>query len=164
MSVFLRKLAALGCIKEVKALDNIPRPTLRYFRCIKLVREPGEKDSPRLFGSSYGKLFPTAIEDAEDVDSEDDDVDEYQPDQPADLTAAKETLPVKNLKEVERPVPQWTGSGCVHQFLHHLVRRTGTQGISTMVSEDVQHITCALLICFVRTSNAKHLVNLCKGL
>lgn len=86
-------------------------------------------------------MFPTATEEAEDSDSEDDDVDEYQPDQPADLTATKENLPVNNLKEVERQVPQWTGSGCVPHFIHKLVRMTGTQGMSTMVSK-VRIVCC----------------------
>lgn len=163
MGLFLRKLAALGCVKQVKALDNITRPTLRYFRCIKFVREPGEADSQKLFGPGYGKIHLKATEEAEEIDSEDDDIDEYPDDQLAELTAARENPPTNDLKEVERLIPQWTGSGCVHYFIHDLVQRSGMQGMSTMVSNLFWYTIRTVLICFFRTSNAKHLVNSCKG-
>lgn len=131
VGIFLRKLAALGCIKQVKALDNTPRPSLRYFRCVKLVREPGEKESQKLLGLGYGKIFPVNAVEAEDIDSEDDDLDDNQPEEAGDFATAEQDRPGKILQEVERPIPQWTGYGCVFNLVHDLVQRTGTQGMST---------------------------------
>ncbi|MCJ1465758.1 RNA polymerase III transcription initiation factor complex subunit [Pseudocyphellaria aurata] len=131
VGIFLRKLAALGCIKQVKALDNTPRPSLRYFRCVKLVREPGEKESQKLLGLGYGKIFPVNAVEAEDMDSEDDDIDDNQPEEMGEFGTAEDDRPGKILQEVDRPIPQWTGHGCVFNLVHDLVQRAGTQGMST---------------------------------
>lgn len=135
LSVILRKLEALGCVKQVRALDNTPRPTLRYFRCVKLIRELGEKESQKLFGQGYRKIIPSRIDEVEEIDTEDDETDGNQPGQPADAVLSHNDAERKNLQEVERVVPQWTGSGCITNFLYDLIHRTGTQGLSTMVSQ-----------------------------
>ena len=120
---------ALGCLKEVKAFDNTPRPTLKYFRSIKLIREPGEQECRIIFGKGYGKMFLENPAGEGDMDSQDDDVDDDQAEEPSDR------IPVENLKEVERPIPQWTGTGCVYNFLHDLIQKSGTQGMMTKVNQ-----------------------------
>ena len=79
-------------------------------------------------------MFPVNAVEAEDIDSEDDDIDDNQPEEAEDFATAENDRPGKNLQEVERPIPQWTGHGCVFNLVHDLVQRTGTQGMSTTVS------------------------------
>jgi hypothetical protein len=38
-----------------------------------------------------------------------------------------------NLRELRRPIPQWTGSGCFGNIVYDIIQKAGTRGVSTMV-------------------------------
>ena len=44
-----------------------------------------------------------------------------------------------NLEELKRPIPQWTGSGCISNHLYDLIERAGTLGLSSMVGRGFKH-------------------------
>lgn len=118
---------ALGCLKDVKALDmSRPRPEIRYFRSVKLIREPGIHECRKVFGLGYGKMYQVNAEEAE-WNSEEEDIDEDQGEPPISGLAAE------SLKEVDRQIPQWTGTGCVYNLICNIVQMSGSQGCASKV-------------------------------
>jgi len=129
----LRRLEALGCVKQIRAQANSNIAASLYFRCIKLIREPDEKEWQLFLSPHRGLPNTTTLGEDEDLDAdvevdEDDDL-EGMPSLRNDETGA----PVKDLREVGRPIAQWGGDQCLNNFLFNLIDNTGTQGMSSMV-------------------------------
>ena len=131
VGTFLRRLEVLGCIKQVKARDHTLGDESKYFRCVKYIQEPGERESQLLCGQAHANIRTAPFPEAEHTESEDDDADEE--DRPDRLKANGHAVQVKDLREVARPIPQWTGTGCIDNILHDVIHQSGTQGLSTMV-------------------------------
>lgn len=130
----LRKLEALGCVKQVKAQDDSLGCASKYFRCVKLIREPVEKESQILFGLANINMRPTSAEVVQDLDSEGDFAEDDKIEQPTGSGSVNDSLQLQKPQEPERPIPQWSGAGCINNNLYDLVHRSGTKGVSTMVS------------------------------
>lgn len=134
---------ALGCLKDVKALDmSRSRPEIRYFRSVKLIREPGIHECRKVFGLGYGKIYQGNAEGEAEWGSEEEDIDDDQGGLPIS------SLAVANLKEVERQIPQWTGTGCVYNLIRNIIQMSGSQGCASKVRK--YYSCCALLFCLFR--------------
>ncbi|KAI4197262.1 MAG: hypothetical protein LQ350_006035 [Teloschistes chrysophthalmus] len=58
--------------------------------------------------------------------------EDYDAEEAKYLAGIGEGQPLKDLKEVGRPIPQWTGDGTLSNLIFELVDASGTSGISTM--------------------------------
>lgn len=133
MSMTLRKLEAVGCIKQVKARDGTLRNDSKLFRCVKLIREPGEKESQRIFGPAHRNMRPMNTEEVADLGLGDELDEDDQAEQQLGSEMTMDDSQPRNLKEIERPITQWTGVGCINNMIYDLVDKSGTEGLSTMV-------------------------------
>lgn len=133
MASTLRKLEAVGCVKQVRARAHSLGDGTKYFRCLKLIREPGDNESQLLCGVSHVDLRFLSIGQGGDLDSESEVEDDDQVQQTLSLVGLDNKVEGTALQELRRPVPQWTGNGCISNFFYHLIQRAGTLGLSTMV-------------------------------
>lgn len=134
----LRKLEALECVKQVKAQDDSLGLTSKYFRCVKFIREPGEKESQLLFGLANVNMRPVSTDVVEELDSEGDFIEDDKSEEPTSSRFANDSKQLQKPQKVERPIPQWSGAGCINNTLYDIVHGSGTKGISTMVSQAMQ--------------------------
>lgn len=129
----LRRLEALGCVKQIRAQANSNVAAPLYFRCVKLIREPDEKEWQLFLSPHRGPSNTATLEEDEDLDA-DGEIDEDNDLEGMSTLRNDETgAPVKDLREVERPIAQWGGDQCLNNFLFGLIDNAGTQGMSTMV-------------------------------
>ncbi len=129
----LRQLEALGCVKQVRAQANSNIATSIYFKCIKLIREPDEKEWQLFLSPHRGLSNTTTVGDNEDLDAAGELQEDYGLDEIEDRGTSGISAPVKDLREVGRPIAQWGGDQCLNNYLFDLINRTGTHGMSTMV-------------------------------
>ena len=120
-------------MKQVRAQAHGLDDRSKYFRCLKLIREPGENESQQLCGLSHVDLRFVSTGQGEDSDSESEVDEDFQARQNLSSAGLRISEVETTLKEVRRPIPQWTGSGCINNFFYYLIERTGTLGLSTMV-------------------------------
>ena len=120
-------------MKQVRAQAHGLGDRSKYFRCLKLIREPGENESQQLCGLSNVDLRFLSIGQGEDLDSESEGGENFHERQTLSPLALDNGGAETTLKEVRRPIPQWTGSGCINNLFYHLVQRAGILGLSTMV-------------------------------
>ena len=130
----IRQLEALGCVKQVRAQANSNLPTTLYFKCVKLIREPTETEWQLFLSPHRGLLSLINAREGEDVDADGEVDEDYDADDPAVPGKDNVGAPTKNLEEVRRPICQWDGDRCLNNLLFDLVKRSGTQGMSSMVS------------------------------
>ena len=132
----VRQLEALGCIKQVRAQANSNLPTALYFRCIKLIREPDETEWQSFISPHRGLPNSTAAGDDDDPDADGEADGEYGAEPSTYSQNNEEGPPIKNLREVGRPIAQWDGDHCLNNFLFDLIDNSGTRGMSTMVGSN----------------------------
>lgn len=138
----------MGCVKQVRAQAHGLGDRSKYFRCIKLIREPGENESQQLCGLSHVDLRFVSTGQGEDLDSESEVGEDFHARQNLSSVGLDNSEAETTLKEVRRPIPQWTGSGCINNFFFYLIERAGTLGLSTMVREEHYQVAkqCANII------------------
>ena len=129
----LRKLEAVGCAKQVRARAQTLGDGSTYFRCLKLIREPGENESQYLCGVSHLNLRSVNIDHNLVSDSESEVEEDDQAHQDLSLAGLANGAEPASLQELRRPIPQWTGGGCLGNLLYDLIQRTGPAGLTTMV-------------------------------
>lgn len=129
----LRKLEHLGCIKQVRARPDVETAAPFLFRCVKYVRDPQGKEWQPVNFPPRRRSRLTANE-TNEPDALSDDEQDYEAKEAQYLAGLGHSQPLKGLKEVERPVPQWSGDGVLGNLLYDLVHASGTQGVSTMVN------------------------------
>lgn len=134
----LRKLEAVGCVKQVRAQAHGLGDRSRYFRCVKLIREPGDNESQRLCGLSNVDLRFASIGQGENSDSESEAGEDDHVRQISSLVGLDNGEESNVLQEFRRPIPQWTGSGCINNLFYDLIQRAGTLGLSTMVRGELE--------------------------
>lgn len=120
-------------MKQVRAQAHGLGDSSRYFRCLKLIREPGENESQQLCGISNVDLRFASIGRDEDSDSESDIGEDVQSRPTLGSVGLDNGEAETVLKELKRPIPQWTGTGCINNIFYYLIQRAGTLGLSTMV-------------------------------
>lgn len=133
LAATLRKLEAVGCVKQVKARAHGLGDGSKYFRCLKIIREPGENESQQLCGVSHVNLRSTRVDQTELSESESDGDEGDQAAQSLTLSGIDNRADGASLQELKRPIAQWTGSGCINNLLYDLVWRAGRHGLSSMV-------------------------------
>jgi hypothetical protein len=129
----LRKLEAVGCAKQVRAQAHSLGSDSQYFRCLKLIREPGANESQHLCGLSNVNLGSVSIDATEISDSESEVNEDDEAQQTLSHAGLDDRVEGTNLRELRRPIPQWTGSGCFGNILYDIIQKAGTRGLSTMV-------------------------------
>lgn len=128
----LRRLENLGCVKQVRARPDIEAPTPFLFRCVKYVRDPeGKEWLPMQFPSRNRSKDAGPEETKPNAPSDDERI--YQAEEAQYLARHVGGQPLHNLREIERPFPQWSGDGTLSNLLYDLVHTSGRKGMSTMV-------------------------------
>ena len=120
-------------MKQVRAQAHGLGDGSKYFRCLKLIREPGDNESQQLCGVSHVDLKFVSMGQGEDSDSESDTGEDDQAGQTLSFVRVSNSEEDTILKEFRRPIPQWTGTGCINNLFYYLIQRAGTLGLSTMV-------------------------------
>lgn len=132
----------VGCVKRVRATGNYSRPGQTYWRCVKFIRdlEPGEWQ--KCIDSQISVVDSQKTGDGDDMDAEGEDDEDYLPGGVHYETPGSEVQRLE-LQEVERIAPRWIADQNIINFLHDLIRNTGTKGISTMVSSgQIESLQC----------------------
>ncbi|KAL8708455.1 MAG: hypothetical protein Q9220_006679, partial [cf. Caloplaca sp. 1 TL-2023] len=130
----LRRLENLGCIKQVRAYPEGETTAPFLFRCAKYIRDPEGKEWRPVVYPARGRLKTTeAVQDVPDVlDVPSDEEQDYQAEETQYLAGLRDGRELRHLKEVERPIPEWSGDNLLGNLLYDLVRASGSHGISTL--------------------------------
>ncbi|KAL8795708.1 MAG: hypothetical protein Q9182_007498 [Xanthomendoza sp. 2 TL-2023] len=131
----LRRLERIGCIKQVKAHPDTANPSSFLFRCVKYIRDPEGKEWNPVNFPPRGRAKPAAVLDNDD-DAPSDEEDEYLAEEAQYLDRISGSQPLHSLKEVDRPIAQWSGDSTLSNLLYDLAHAAGLQGISTMEMKD----------------------------
>ncbi|KAL8721816.1 MAG: hypothetical protein Q9225_001571 [Loekoesia sp. 1 TL-2023] len=128
----LRRLEHMGCIKQVRAHPATETTAPFLFRCVKYIRDPeGKEWEPMQFSSrKHSKELNIGDGDPDVLSDED---REYEAEEARYLAGHGGSKHLRGLKEIERPVPQWSGDGTLSNLLYDLIHASGLNGISTMV-------------------------------
>jgi hypothetical protein len=126
LSRAVRKLEAIGCLKRVKAASELSKEVRYYFPCIKLIREPSERDLDA-FHTSGTSLADEHAFDEPDLEDEDDAGQSVV----GQLSSAGKN----RLEEVDRLVPQWNPDRSLTNTLFDLVHQAGVQGFTNRVGD-----------------------------
>ena len=130
----LRRLESLGCVKQVKARPEGDIATPFYFRCVKFLREPVGKEWYPLSHLSRSRAKSKTLEEYDALDEDSDDEHDDEAEEARFLSAVEDShQQLRNLKEIDRPVPQWSGDSILNNLLFSLIDQAGLHGISTMV-------------------------------
>ncbi|KAL9582984.1 MAG: hypothetical protein Q9212_002980, partial [Teloschistes hypoglaucus] len=125
----LRRLEYHGCVKQVRAQAEGMTSGRFLFRCYKYVRDPEARDWKTVAPSSEALAKPAVAGTHDDLSDGEED---YDAEEAKYLAGIGEGQSLKDLKEVGRSIPQWTGDGTLSMLLFDLVDASGTSGISTM--------------------------------
>ncbi|KAL8816450.1 MAG: hypothetical protein Q9223_004545 [Gallowayella weberi] len=131
----LRRLERHGCIKQVQAHPDTANPSPFLFRCVKYIRDPEGKEWNPVNFPSRGRAKPAAVVE-NDHDAPSDEEEEYLAEEAQYLDRISGNQPLPSLKEVDRPIAQWSGDSTLSNLLYDLTNAAGLQGISTMALVD----------------------------
>ncbi|KAF7588591.1 hypothetical protein BBP40_005476 [Aspergillus hancockii] len=124
LSRALRKFERIGVLKRVKATSQFSESEKHYFACVKLLREPTEKDIELFHEFSCG--ISTNLEQDDNAEF-DEDVE------PNDVLQNGEALDVvkqeEDTEESGRILPAWTPDRTIHNLIFETVDKAGTDGI-----------------------------------
>jgi hypothetical protein len=98
-----------------------------WVRCVKLMREPNDKDKDAFVSSRTGKSDKTADDSDAEADADADEDDDY-----VEVDAAALGKMGKMAESMKRVPPQWRPEMHHTQFFFQIVKSAGTKGISTM--------------------------------
>ncbi|KAL9587530.1 MAG: hypothetical protein Q9203_003482, partial [Teloschistes exilis] len=126
----LRRLDHHGCVKQVRAQGEGMKSGRFLFRCYKYIRDPEDREWKMAGRSSRALPMPAVAGTHDDISDGEEDYDAEEAKYLAGIGEGQQ--PLKNLKEVGRSMPQWTGDGALSNLLFNLVDASGTSGISTM--------------------------------
>lgn len=129
---YLRRLEHMGCIKQVRAHPATETTAPFLFRCVKYIRDPEGKEWEPMQFPSRKNSKESNIGDG-DLDVLSDEDREYEAEEARYLAGHEGSQHLRGLKEIERPVSQWSGDGTLSNLLYDLVHASGLRGISTMV-------------------------------
>ncbi|KAL8773356.1 MAG: hypothetical protein Q9209_001750 [Squamulea sp. 1 TL-2023] len=128
-------LERIGCIKQVRAHPDTETPSPFLFRCVRYIRDPEGKEWNPVTFKSRMRLTSAAYN---ELDAPSDDEQDYLAEEAQYFACcgSGSSLQHGSLKEVERPVPQWTADSTLSNLLYDIVHAAGSQGISTMELKD----------------------------
>ncbi|KAL9608894.1 MAG: hypothetical protein Q9167_006290 [Letrouitia subvulpina] len=130
----LRRLESFGCLKQVKAQPTVETLRPIYLRCVKFIREPVGREWHPVVYHGATESAATNRNTRFDVDP---DVEvgidtEYQEEEVHYLSAIAKERGASQLREVERPVPLWTGDEPLNNLIINVLEQSGTRGLSSM--------------------------------
>ncbi|KAE8166637.1 hypothetical protein BDV40DRAFT_296420 [Aspergillus tamarii] len=130
LSRALRKFERIGVLKRVKAMSQFSENDKHYFACVKLIREPTEKDLELFHEFSRG--ISTNLEQDDNAEL-DEDVEPADATRESPLLNNGETLNVmkreEDTDEAGRILPLWTPDQTIHNLILDVVENAGTEGI-----------------------------------
>ncbi|KAE8353127.1 hypothetical protein BDV28DRAFT_133800 [Aspergillus coremiiformis] len=130
LSRALRKFERIGVLKRVKAISQFSDQDTHYFACVKLIREPTEKDLELFHEFSRG--IPTNLEQDDNAEL-DEDVETNGATGSSSLLNNGETFNMVNqeedTEEAGRILPVWTPDQTIHNMIFDVVEKSGTDGI-----------------------------------
>lgn len=130
-----RRMAQIGLIKKIHArAHHEERAPGRRMACLKLLRDPVERDYETLMTTNVTESTIDDAAMAQDTEAESDknsDAAEQIGIRPAiDFREP----PIQQLEEGARMAPQWRSEQDVNHLLFNIVNASGIQGISTKVT------------------------------
>ncbi|OGM45890.1 TFIIIC transcription initiation factor complex subunits Tfc3 [Aspergillus bombycis] len=130
LSRALRKFERIGVLMRVKAMSQFSENDKHYFACVKLIREPTEKDLELFHEFSRG--ISTNLEQDDNAEL-DEDVDPNDATRESPLLNNGETLNVmkreEDTDEAGRILPVWSPDQTIHNLILDVVEKAGTEGI-----------------------------------
>lgn len=134
LSRALRKFERIGVLKRVKAMSQFSENDKHYFACVKLIREPTEKDLELFHEFSRG--ISTNLEQDDNAEL-DEDVEPTDATRESPLLNNGEMLNVmkreEETDEAGRILPLWTPDQTIHNLILDVVENAGTEGIMNQV-------------------------------
>ncbi|KAL8735942.1 MAG: hypothetical protein Q9166_000504 [cf. Caloplaca sp. 2 TL-2023] len=131
----LRRLERIGCIKQVRAHPNTEIPSPFLFRCVKYIRDPEGKEWNPVNFPGRGRRKSPVVE-GNEPDASFDEEQGYLVEEEQYIARLGNSQQPKSLKDIERPIPQWSGDSTLSNLLYDLAHAAGSQGISTMELKD----------------------------
>lgn len=132
----MRRLEGLGLVKKVKAQIKGYTASHKWYRCIKIVREPTQRDRMIFVTMSMkeAKKHKRETEAGYDEDAEGD----LDPDEEHDEAGASQALVQQesDVQEIKRLPPQWDPDRPVINLLWDIIRTTGHSGATTAIIRD----------------------------
>ncbi|KAB2576400.1 Transcription factor tau subunit sfc3 [Lasiodiplodia theobromae] len=132
----MRRLEGLGLVKKVKAQIKGYAASQKWYRCIKMVREPTQRDRMIFVTMSMkeAKKHKRETEAGADEDAEGD----LDPDEEVEEAGASQALVQQesDVQEIKRLPPQWDPDRPVINLLWDIIRATGHSGATTAVIRD----------------------------
>ncbi|EKG16449.1 B-block binding subunit of TFIIIC [Macrophomina phaseolina MS6] len=132
----MRRLEGLGLVRKVKAQIKGYTASQKWYRCIKIVREPTQRDRMIFVTMSMkeAKKHKRATEAGEDEDAEGDlDVDEENEEAGASQALVQQE---SDVQEIRRLPPQWDPDRPVINLLWDIIKTTGRSGATTAIIRD----------------------------
>ncbi|KAF9892497.1 RNA polymerase III transcription initiation factor complex subunit [Aspergillus nanangensis] len=126
LSRSLRKFERIGVLKRVRAPSQYADTLKKYHPCVKLIREPSEKDYAKFHEFSLGVLMDEEPEDNAELD------DDVEPNDGERGSASLENGLLDQEQDVEdvgRPIPTWTPDRSIHNQIFEVIHKSGTDGI-----------------------------------
>lgn len=132
----MRRLEGLGLVKKVKAQIKGYTASHKWYRCIKIVREPTQRDRMIFVTMSMkeAKKHKRETEAGYDEDAEGD----LDPDEEHDEAGASQALVQQesDVQEIKRLPPQWDPDRPVINLLWDIIKTTGHSGSTTAIIRD----------------------------
>ncbi|KAI9816906.1 MAG: RNA polymerase III transcription initiation factor complex subunit [Pycnora praestabilis] len=130
----VRRLEAMGCVVRIKARSVYSTPSRSSHRCVKLLREPEDREWQLISDPLSSISAPSResvncdVDDDPEADEEDD-----EPESSLRVDDQIENVEEGNaLQEVGRVLPRWTPDRPLANILFDIVDESGTDGVSTM--------------------------------
>ena len=133
-------------MQRVRVAGSIPRLSGKPYRCVKLVREPKEKDWATFFALTRDYMqqnTPVGQDEDFDNDAEGDADEDYQPDDSLKVLVADDEN-VEDLDVTQIDVPQWSSDRPLVNMLYDIIHASGTNGISIQVFQINQRIIASM--------------------
>ncbi|OJD30582.1 tfiiic transcription initiation factor complex subunits tfc3 [Diplodia corticola] len=132
----MRRLEGLGLVKKVKAQIKGYAASQKWYRCIKMVREPTQRDRMIFVTMSMKEAKKHKRETEAGVDE---DAEGYlDPDEETEEAGASQALVQQesDVQEIKRLPPQWDPDRPVINLLWDIIRSTGHSGATTAIIRD----------------------------
>ncbi|KAL8858126.1 MAG: hypothetical protein Q9178_005303 [Gyalolechia marmorata] len=131
----LRRLERIGCLKQVRAHPDTENPSPFLFRCVRYIRDPEGKEWNPVNFRARDRTNSTCVE-YNETGAPSDNEQDYLAEEARYLAGFSNNQQPKSLKEIERPMPQWSGDSTLSNLLYDITHAAGSNGISTMDLKD----------------------------
>ncbi|KAL8929648.1 MAG: hypothetical protein Q9172_000327 [Xanthocarpia lactea] len=131
----LRRLERIGCLKQVRAHPDTENPSPFLFRCVRYIRDPEGKEWNPVNFRTRDRTNSICVE-YNETGAPSDNEQDYLAEEARYLAGFSNNQQPKSLKEIQRPMPQWSGDSTLSNLLYDITHAAGSKGISTMDLKD----------------------------